>query len=117
MSALLSKEMRGDRYYTLIEYIKGDIQNTDRAIAQIMTDLKEFENNHNDLIRQCVLQGRRIYEGLLQMASSSRVPVYDSKDKKQMIRFDIPAEVDPVVASAAIADEIDKNVRCSRHRS
>ena len=62
-----------------------------------MTDLKEFENNHSDLIRQCVLQGSRIYEGLLQMASSSRVTVYDGKDKKQMIRFDIPAEVDPVV--------------------
>ena len=111
MSALLSNEMRGDRYYTLIEHINGDIQNTDRAIAQIMTDLKEFENNHNDLIRQCVLQGSRIYEGLLQMASSSRVTVYDGKDKKQMIRFDIPAEVDPVVASAAITDEIDKGTK------
>ena len=111
MSALLSKEMRGDRYYTLIEHINGDIQNTDRAIAQIMTDLKEFENNHSDLIRQCVLQGSRIYEGLLQMASSSRVTVYDGKDKKQMIRFDIPAEVDPVVASAAITDEIDKGTK------
>lgn len=111
MVALLSNEMRGDRYYTLIEHINGDIQNTDRAIAQIMTDLKEFENNHNDLIRQCVLQGSRIYEGLLQMASSSRVTVYDGKDKKQMIRFDIPAEVDPVVASAAITDEIDKGTK------
>ena len=111
MSALLSNEMRGDRYYTLIEHINGDIQNTDRAIAQIMTDLKEFENNHNDLIRQCVLQGCRIYEGLLQMASSSRVTVYDGKDKKQMIRFDIPAEIDPVVASAAITDEIDKGTK------
>ena len=111
MLALLSNEMRGDRYYTLIEHINGDIQNTNRAIAQIMTDLKEFENNHNDLIRQCVLQGGRIYGGLLQMASSSRVTVYDGKDKKQMIRFDIPVEVDPVVASAAITDEIDKGTK------
>ena len=111
MLALLSNEMRGDRYYTLIEHINGDIQNADRAIAQIKTDLNEFENNHNDLIRQCVLQGRRIYEGLLQMASSSRVTVYDGKDKKQMIRFDIPAEVDTVVASAAITDEIDKGTK------
>lgn len=45
------------------------------------------------------------------MASSSRVTVYDGKDKKQMIRFDIPAEVDPVVASAAITDEIDKGTK------
>lgn len=111
MLALLSNEKRGDRYYTLIEHINGGIQNADRAIAQIMTDLKEFENNHNDLIRQCVLQGSRIYEGLLQMASSSRVTVYDSKDKKQMIRFDIPAKVDPVVASVIIKDEIDKGTK------
>ena len=111
MLALLSNEMRGDRYYTLVEHIDGDIKNTDRAIAQIMTDLKEFENNHNDLIRQCVLQGKRIYEGLLQMASSSRVTVYDGKDKKQMIRFDIPAEVDTVVATNSITDEIDKGTK------
>lgn len=111
MLALLSNEMRGDRYYTLIEHINGDIQNTDRAIAQIMTDLKEFENNHNDLIRQCVLQGGRIYEGLLQMASSSRVTVYNGKDKKQMLRFDIPVDVDRVVASATITDEIDKGTK------
>ncbi len=111
MSTLLSNKMRGDRYYTLIEHINGNIQNTHRAIAQIMTDLKEFENNHNDLIRQCVLQGNRLYEGLLQMASSSRVTVYDDKGKKQMICFDIPTEVDPVVASAAITDEIDKGTK------
>lgn len=111
MLALLSNEMRGDRYFTLIEHIQGDIQNTGRAIAKIKTDLKEFENDHKDLIRQCVLQGSRIYDGLLQMASSSRVTVYDGKDKKQMIRFDIPAEVDPVVANAAITDEIDKGTK------
>lgn len=111
MSSLLSNEMRGDRYFTLTEHIRGDIQNAERAIAQIATDLKEFENNHNDLIRHCTLQGYRIYEGLLQMASSSRVTVYDGKDKKQMIRFDIPAQVDSVVVSAAVKDEIDKGTK------
>lgn len=111
MLSLLSNEMRGDRYYTLTEHISENIQNADRAIAQIKTDLKEIENNHNDLIRQCVWQGGRIYEGLVQMASSSRVTVYDGKDKKQMIRFDIPAQVDPVVVAAAIKDEIDKGTK------
>ena len=46
--------------------------------------------------------------------SKTGVPIlslYDGKDKKQMIRFDIPAEVDPVVASAAITDEIDKGTK------
>lgn len=108
MLSLLSSESRGDHYYTLLEHINGDIQNTQRAIAQIVTDLKEFENNHKDLVRQCVLQGGRIYEGLVQMESSSRVTVYDGKDKKQMIHFDIPADVDSMVASTNITTEIDK---------
>ena len=111
MLALLNNEIRGDRYYTLTEHINEDIQNTHRAISKIMTDLKEFENNHTDLIRQCVMQGKRIYDGLLQMASSSRVTVYDGKDKKQMIKFDIPTEVDTVVATASITDEIDKGTK------
>ena len=111
MLTLLSNEMRGDRYYTLFEHINGYIENSNRAISRINTDLNEFENNRNDLIRQCVLQGERIYEGLLQMASSSKVTVYDGKDKKQMIRFDIPSEVDQVVANASITDEIDKGTK------
>ena len=36
-------------------YLTADIQNTQRAIAQIMTDLKEFENNRNDLIHQWLI--------------------------------------------------------------
>lgn len=111
MLSLLSNESRGDRYYTLMEHIEGNMQNTDRAIAQIKTDLKEFENNRNDLIHQCMFQGERMHQGLLQMASGSRVTVYDGKDKKQMIRFDIPAEVDSVVATASIENEIDKGTQ------
>ena len=109
--ALILNDKRGDRYFTLAEQIEMAIENSKRAIAQIMTDLKDFESSYNDLVRQCTLQGERIYEGLLQMASSSRVTVYEGKGKKQMIRFDIPAEVDSVVAKASIANEIDKGTK------
>lgn len=109
--ALILNNKRGDRYFTLAEQIEMAIENSKRAIAQIMTDLKDFESSYDDLVRQCTLQGERIYEGLLQMASSSRVTVYEGKGKKQMIRFDIPAEVDSVVAKASIADEIDKGTK------
>lgn len=109
--ALILNNKRGDRYFTLAEHIEMAIENSKRAIAQIMTDLKDFESSYDDLVRQCTLQGERIYEGLLQMASSSRVTVYESKGKKQMIRFDIPAEIDSVVAKASIANEIDKGTK------
>ncbi len=111
LQTLILNDKRGDRYFTLAEHIEMAIENAKRAISQIMTDLKDFEGSYDDLVRQCTLQGERIYEGLLQMASSSRVTVYESKGKKQMIRFDIPSEVDSVVAKASIADEIDKGTK------
>ena len=111
LQTLILNNKRGDRYFTLAEHIEMAIENSKRAIAQIMTDLKDFESSYDDLVRQCTLQGERIYEGLLQMASSSRVTVYEGKGKKQMIRFDIPTEVDSAVAKALIADEIDKGTK------
>lgn len=111
LQALILNDKQGDRYFTLAEHIEMAIENSKREISRIMTDLKDFESSYDDLVRQCTLQGERIYEGLLQMASSSRVTVYESKSKKQMIRFDIPNEVDSVVAKASIADEIDKGTK------
>lgn len=111
MAELLEKKLRGDRYFTLTDLIDSSISNAQRAISQIMTDLREFEHHHHDLIHQCTLQGQRIYEGLKQMSASSRVTVYDGKPKKTMIRFDLPETVDPEAAAAAITDEIDKGTR------
>lgn len=111
MINLISNDKRGDSYFTLTKHIEAAIKNSQKIVAQIITDLREFESNHNDLVHQCTLQGERIYEGLLQMASSSRVTVYEGKDKKQMIRFDIPAQVDPIVATASITNEIDKGTK------
>lgn len=111
MAELLEKKLRGDRYFTLTDLIDNSISNAKRAISQIMTDLREFEHHHHDLIHQCTLQGQRIYEGLKQMSASSRVTVYDGKPKKKMIRFDLPETIDPEAAAAAITDEIDKGTR------
>lgn len=111
MLSLLSDKIRGERFYTLAEHIDGHLENSERAISKISTDLREFENSRNDLIHQCTLQGQRIYEGLKQMASSSRVTVYDGKDKKQMIRFDIPNEIDAIVAETSVKAEIDNGTR------
>ena len=111
MSALLSNETRGDRYFTLSIQIDSQMKNTALAIAQISTDLKEFENARTDLIRQCTLQGGRLYDGLRQMESSSRVTVYAGKPKQRMIQFDFPDHLDPAVSEAAIADELDQGTR------
>lgn len=111
MNELLSNDTRGDRYFTLSVQVDSQMSNTDLAIAQISTDLKEFENARNDLIRQCTLQGKQIYEGLRQMEASSRVMVYTGKPRQRMIQFDFPEHLDPAISEAAIADEIDQGTR------
>lgn len=111
MAELLTNELRGDRYFTLSIQIDGQMNNTARAISQISTDLKEFENSRSDLVHQCTLQGKQIYDGLRQMEASSRVTIYDGKPKQRMIQFDFPERLDPAISEAAIAEEIDQGTR------
>ena len=111
MISLLENKAKGDAYYTLFEQINGHIKNAQRAISEIVTDLKEFEHFRDDLIYQCLSCGRQIHEGLMQMARSSRVTVYAGKPKRQMLRFDFPEKIDTVRAEASIANEIDTGAR------
>ncbi|MCR5295663.1 MAG: hypothetical protein K6E30_10940 [Lachnospiraceae bacterium] len=105
-SLLLNESVRGDRYYTLLEHMEANIHTLELRIAQIDTDLKEFHKTREDLIRQCLIQGRQIYEGLLQLSSSSKVRVQGRR--RQMIKFDIPEAVDEHAAYASITAEIDR---------
>ena len=111
MQSLLDNKGRGDRFYTLTLFIEQYINNTALAISKISLDLDEFNNFRGDLIKQCSLQGKQIYDGLQQMASSSRVTVYDGRPKQRMIQFDFPDQIDSMVAEASIADEIDRGTK------
>lgn len=103
---LLNGAVRGDRYFTLCEHIDANMHTAKLRISQIDTDLKEFHKTKGDLIRQCVIQGKQMYEGLLQLSANSKVKVQEKR--RQMLRFDIPDAVDENIANAAIAAEIDK---------
>lgn len=111
MAALLNNELRGDRYYTLTMHIEGNIENAQREIGRITTNLKEFDNQRNDLIHHCTIQGERIYTGLRQMEASSQVNVHAGKPRQKMIRFDIPDAMDAAVSTASVAEEIDQGVK------
>lgn len=107
MQELLSSgDIRGDRYYTLCEHIDANMHTAKLRISQIDTDLKEFHRTKGDLIRQCVIQGKQMYEGLMQLSGSSKVKVQGKR--RQMLKFDIPDAVDENIANAAITAEIDK---------
>ena len=98
--------LRGDKYYTLVEHINANIHTTELSISKIETDLKELKETKGDLIRQCVIQGKQMYEGLQQISNNSKVKVQDRR--RQMIKFDIPDAVDENIAKASIAAEIEK---------
>lgn len=107
MQDLLSDAgMRGDRYYTLCEHIDANLHTAKLRISQIDTDLAEFHKTKDDLIHQCVIQGKQMYEGLMRLSNSSKVKVQGRR--RQMLMFDIPNAVDENVAKANISAEIDK---------
>ena len=107
MQDLLSNAViRGDRYYTLCEHINANMHTAGLRISQIDTDLKEFNKTKGDLIHQCVIQGRQIYDGLKKLSSNSKIKVQDRR--RQMIKFDIPEVIDENVAAVSITAEIDK---------
>lgn len=103
---LNDKSIRGDRFFTLSEQIEANQKTIQLQISKIETDLAEFDHSREDLIYQCFTQGQRIYEGLRQMMQSSRVKVYQDRANQQMLKLDIPDEVDANIARNAIAAEI-----------
>ena len=106
LELLSNSRMRGDRYFTLCEHISANIHTTELRINKIDTDLEEFHKTKGDLVRQCVIQGQQMYEGLMQISSNSKVNVQNKR--RPMLRFDIPDAVDENVAQAAITAELEK---------
>ena len=106
MQELLNGKVSGDRYYTLYEHVGENMHTAELRISQIDTDLAEFHKTRGDLVRQCVIQGKQLYEGLKKLSGNSRVKVQDKR--RQMLRFDIPDQIDENIAKATIASEIDK---------
>lgn len=107
MQDLLTNDtLQGDKYYTLCEHIDANIHTVNLRISQIATDLSEFNKTKGDLIHQCMIQGKHMYEGLTKFSNSSKVPIQNKR--RQMIKFDIPETVNEEAARVLISAEIEK---------
>lgn len=73
-------EIKGDRLFTISESITAMIESIRKINSKIETDLREITNDFNDLVEQCFLQGKRVYEDLRMIASSSKAHIYDGSD-------------------------------------
>ena len=106
-----SKDVKGDRYFMLTEQIGTVIQTTLLRASQIDTDLNDFNQSRTNLLRHCVLQGKRIYDGLRSMSKNSLISYAEGKGKRQMLRINIPDSIDAGVAEMTVAREIDKGIQ------
>lgn len=103
---LLNNDTASDSLYTLFEQIGAVIQTTEKRISQIDTDLAEFEHFENDLIQQCLIQGKKLYDGLKQISDKSRVRIQGTR--RPMIRFDLPKDISEAEARDTIREAIEK---------
>ena len=78
------------------------------SLKQINDDIADFKNTKEFIISQCVIQGKSIYEGLLQIQKNSFVKIYADEKPKQMIRFNIPDKIDENSSRLRIENEINK---------
>ena len=72
--------------------------------------LYEVITSREDIIRQCVQQGERIYDQLCQLSDSSKVKLAGHSSKIAMLKLDLPDEVDKIVAKTRISNKINEGV-------
>lgn len=84
--------IRGDRLFTVSESIGTMIASIEKINSQIETDLREIENDFDDIVSQCVNQGRRMYLDLRTIANSSRAHIFPGKPQTQMVKMALPDE-------------------------
>ena len=107
--------IQGDRYYTLNERISSAVKATELRADQIDAELNDFDNSKQDLVHQCVLQGQQIYQALQTLMKNSRVQAYEDT-RKEMLKMDLPKEIDEKLAADEIAAEIERSAQETLHR-
>ena len=102
--------MKGDRLFTISESISAMIESIRKINSKIETDLKEITNDFNDLVDQCFLQGKRVYEDLRMIANSSKAHIYDGKPQIPMLKMELPEEkeLSEEASIVSIRNEIEK---------
>lgn len=106
---ILSRQEDADIYntaMTALTTMKHDLALLNDALR---SELASLNTDRENLVRQCLIQGREVYRNMKSIAASSRVKIFDDASR-QLIRFDMPKEEDGLEISAerAIRDEIDK---------
>ena len=106
----VSETNASDRYSAAAMHLDNTLKTCNLYLEKLRTDLADFNNNFNDLIKQGVLRAKQLHEGLLQITNHSRTEVYPG-NKKYMLKIDMPTEVDEMIARESIKNELDKRTQ------
>lgn len=104
------EQKRSDVYYTLFEQFGHKIEDTQRLIVQLNTELGTLERKRRELEKQFCYEGQQLYTNLKRLAESSRVKVEGRKTAIPMVQINLPEEVDPQVARARITQELHQGL-------
>ena len=109
-SMLYDSGMKGDRLYTVSESIGMMIASIEKINSKIETDLREIENDFNDIVNQCMNQGKRMYLDLRSIAASSKARIFAGKPQTQMVKMNLPdeKEISEEASRIAIKGEIEQ---------
>ena len=80
------------------------IASIEKINSKIDTDLRELENDFNDIADQCFIQGKIMYTDLRMIAASSKAHIFDDKPQTQMVRMDLPEEKE--ISEELLLDEL-----------
>lgn len=109
-SMLYDSGIKGDRLYTVSESIGMMIASIEKINSKIETDLREIENDFNDIVDQCMNQGKRMYLDLRTIAASSKAHIFAGKPQTQMVKLNLPEEkeISEEASRVAIKGEIEQ---------
>lgn len=102
--------IKGDRFYTVSESISTMTASIEKINSRIETDLREIENDFNDIVEQCMNQGKRMYLDLRMIAASSKAHIFAGKPQTQMLKMDLPEEkeISEEASRVSIKTEIER---------
>ena len=111
ISAMLEDaDIKGDKLFTVSESVEAMITSIEKINNKIETDLREIENDFNDVVNQCFLQGKKMYTDLRMIANSSKVHIYPGKPQTQMVKMDMPEEneISEEASRISVKNEIEQ---------
>ena len=103
-------EQKGDVLFTAGESIEAMIDSIKKINSKIDIDLREIENDFNDIVEQCFIQGKRVYSDLREIAASSKAHIFKGKPQTQMLKMDLPdeKEISEEASRVSISNEIEQ---------